>query len=749
MLACIGQGWAQDAREPVRTPFLMIDAEMHVGAITRVAVDAQPTIVATGSVDKSIRLFDAADGRYLRKFILPLDDGLIGGITGLAMTPDGKRLLAGTVSFDTGDGFDEGSLYLIDTASGDLLGRIKQLPAAPSEVRFSPDGSRLALTFAQLGFEVRTAQGKQLFRDLRSPVAALAIGNERLVTISDEAEVHVFALGADKADLQRSIKLDGAGQPGSVALSPDGRRLAVGYLDKSFVDVVDLQGKGKARLLPPRDLADGNLATVAWTAGPEPILFAGGKLQTLGLENVLVAWRNGQAQAALPPLVVGADAVTDLVPAGANGVAFATSDPAWGLVEVGQDGKLHQLVRRQGDRLDFRELPARGFAVSRDGGSVAFSDRNPDRPPLRFDMATLELTADPPMAPELVEPDAAKASSLLGAWAYSTTPSLKGSRLELGKNERALSADVRADGALLALGTDYRLRLYDGTGRELGSRRLAAAVWAVALVPDRPLLVAALGDGSIRWYSLRDDSLLAEIAGLFVAGDGRRWVAWTGDGLFAHADQGGSTLVGYQQNGTAKAPTGTWLAFERAYRLFYDPEAVRSVLGDEASWPAVAHGGRVAALFDGLALPQLALETYCPLDAMPAAPVATRGLVNIAPPGTAKAVAPVAGGCIDMAAAGSGAGLTRTITVPATTQAIRVRVVVTAGNRGLGSIDALVGGRNTGRVELPAGPATSARWRRGSGSPSSAWCRCRTWKPTSCSAPMTAPASPASRRRCW
>ena len=263
MLACIGQGWAQDAREPVRTPFLMIDAEMHVGAITRVAVDAQPTIVATGSVDKSIRLFDAADGRYLRKFILPLDDGLIGSITGLAMTPDGKRLLAGTVSFDTGDGFDEGSLYLIDTASGDLLGRIKQLPAAPSEVRFSPDGSRLALTFAQLGFEVRTAQGKQLFRDLRSPVAALAIGNERLVTISDEAEVHVFVLGADKADLQRSITLDDAGQPSSVALSPDGRRLAVGYLDKSFVDVVDLQGKGNIRLLPPRDLADGNLATVA------------------------------------------------------------------------------------------------------------------------------------------------------------------------------------------------------------------------------------------------------------------------------------------------------------------------------------------------------------------------------------------------------------------------------------------------------------------------------------------------------
>ncbi len=705
MFVMCAKARAQTAAEPVRTPFLMIDAEMHVGPVTSVAVDAAASIVATGSVDRTIRLFDAADGRFLRKVVLPLGDGPIGTVSGLAMSADGKQLLAGTVSFDTGTDFDMGSLYLIDTMSGDLLGRIKPLAGAPSAVKFSPDGSRMALSFGQLGFELRTAKGKRLFQELKEPIAALAIDDAQVVTISDQAEVRIYGSAGDTVELQRNFTLDGAGQPNSIALTPDGHRLAVGYLDRSFVDVVDLQGRKKpTRLTPPNGLADGNLAVVTWTRGKEPVLVAGGKLQTLGLENVLVGWQNGEAKRAIPPLVVGTDAVSALAPAGTDGVVFATADPAWGRAELGADLKLHILTRRQGERLDFRELPARGFEISRDGTGVVFSGRSPDQLPLRFDMASLELTEDPLLAPDLVEPNTAKVTSLLGAWTYSTTPSLKGRRLELERDERALSADVAADGTRLVLGTDYRLRLFDAKGQEQGSRRLTAAAWAVAMVPSRPLLVAALGDGSVRWYSLREDSFLAEIAGLFVTPDGRRWVAWTGDGLFAHADQGGAKLVGYQQNGTTKAPTGTWLPFDQAYRLFYDPDAVRSVLGDEASWPTIAQGQRVAALFEDLALPRLALEAYCPLDQMPS-DVATRGLKRVSAAGAAKTPTQLADGCIDLTAPGGGGGLTRTVTIPATTEAIRLRVGITAGNRGLASVDALVGGRNTGRVELPASAA--------------------------------------------
>ena len=127
--------------------------------------------------------------------------------------------------------------------------------------------------------------------------------------------------------------------------------------------------------------------------------------------------------------------------------------------------------------------------------------------------------------------------------------------LWLRQGERALAADVAAAGDRVLLGTDHRLRLYDRAGQELAVREVPTAAWGVVMVPDRPLAVVAHGDGSIRWYSLRDDLPLAEIAGLFVHRDGRRWVAWTADGFFAHGDFGGEALVGFQQNGTRKAPT--------------------------------------------------------------------------------------------------------------------------------------------------------------------------------------------------
>ena len=101
----------------------MINTEMHVGPITHVATDANAVVVATGSVVRASRSgrSTSANGRLLRKHFLPLGEGLIGVVSGLALSPDGLRMLAATVSFDTGGDFDEGSLYLIDTASGELF----------------------------------------------------------------------------------------------------------------------------------------------------------------------------------------------------------------------------------------------------------------------------------------------------------------------------------------------------------------------------------------------------------------------------------------------------------------------------------------------------------------------------------------------------------------------------------------------------------------------------------------------------
>ena len=334
---------------------------------------------------------------------------------------------------------------------------------------------------------------------------------------------------------------------------------------------------------------------------------------------------------------------------------------------------------------------------------MVFGDRNPERPPLRFDLDALALTANPPPAPELLRPDAARLDKVLGAGRNSRAPAVNGRSLPLHRGERMLAGDIGADGRLV-LGTDYRLLLYRGGGQELATRRLASAAWAVAIAPDRPLLVAAHGDGTIRWYSLREDLPLAELAGLFVAADGRRWVAWTAAGLFAHGDHGGAELVGYQQNGTTKAPTGTWLGLDQAYRLFHDPDAVRRVLQDQERWPAIARHQGTATLFADLGPPSLRLDAYCPLAEMPA-DVASRGRLVVGAPAASPSPPDAADGCLTLAAPSPdehGRGLTRTVGLPDASRAVRVRVAVTAGKHGLTAVDAVVNGRNAGRVALPA-----------------------------------------------
>ena len=289
-------------------------------------------------------------------------------------------------------------------------------------------------------------------------------------------------------------------------------------------------------------------------------------------------------------LPIGGDAITDLVSSSENSVVVATADPLWARVVIDSGGMPRMAIARRGERLDFRQSSTNRFELSRDGEVVVFSDRDIRRPPLQFDLGNLELSRDPPLIDGGVSPDLELLSARLGTWQYSVTPELDGRLLVLDQGERVLSADIDAAGETVVLGTDYRLRLYSAAGVEVAQRRLTSAAWMVALVPDRPLVVAGLGDGTLRWYSLRDDLLLEEVAGLFVHADMRRWVAWRSDGMFAHSDFGGEKLVGYQQNGTTRAPTGTWLSFDQAYRSFHDPEAVSEVLRDDTSWPMVAGG---------------------------------------------------------------------------------------------------------------------------------------------------------------
>jgi hypothetical protein len=104
-------------------------------------------------------------------------------------------------------------------------------------------------------------------------------------------------------------------------------------------------------------------------------------------------------------------------------------------------------------------------------------------------------------------------------------------------------------------------------------RPILSTTLGLNIARDSKLIVAAHGDGTIRWYKLSDNT---ELLALFVSGRDRRWVAWTPKGYYT-ASAGGENLIGLRVNRGADKTAR--LDRIQSYRTqFYRPDIVREVL---------------------------------------------------------------------------------------------------------------------------------------------------------------------------
>src|SRR3569623_2094291 len=219
---------------------------------------------------------------------------------------------------------------------------------------------------------------------------------------------------------------------------------------------------------------------------------------------------------------------------------------------------------------DFRDGQA-DFRVSRDGTVVQFSyGRNTGRPG-RYAVLEQKLRAG--------DDDRTLAAPLLRApgltitnWKNIEQPALNGKALALDDYETARSYAIAPDQQHVLLGTEWALRLSDQRGAQRWRVKLPATAWAVNVSGDGRYALAALGDGTIRWYRLTDGT---EVMALFPHRNRSEWIAWIPRGYYMSSPYGDNYIGWHLNRGKEQSPD-----FYRAVqfeRVLYRPDLVLAV----------------------------------------------------------------------------------------------------------------------------------------------------------------------------
>jgi WD40 repeat protein len=464
--------------------------------------------------------------------------------------------------------------------------RLAGLPAPINDLAFSPDGHYLAATLSFRGVRVyRSGTWELLGRDEDYGAGSYSADfsrDQRLVTSSDDGHVRLYSVSATGLRLLVKETMASGKLPFTVRFSPDGSRIAVGFDDTPAVNV--LHGKTLALVHAPNTggSKNGDFRKIAWSADGHT-LFAGGGHYA----EKMIAIRQWPQAGHGPPRdePVTSNTLMDMRPLPQGGLVFGSFDPAWGMLDA--QGRRALLV--SGPIADYRNN-REGFTVSRDGQAVGFGFKAFGKPPASFDLEGGLMPGSSSRVP-LSPPRTSAPGLAITGWVNTPTPRLNGTVLMLRNKETARSLAIAPDGRSFALGADWSLRLLEHDGRPRWEITTPGTAWGVNISGDGRTVVAALGDGTIRWYDANDGH---EKLAFFPHADQRRWVAWTPSGYY-QASPGGEELIGWHLN-NGKEAAADFFPASRFRSRFNRPDVVTRAIAapneTEALRLADAEAGR-------------------------------------------------------------------------------------------------------------------------------------------------------------
>ncbi len=307
---------------PDQRPFLRIETGMHTAVITRIGVDAACSLLATASDDKTVRLWSLPDGKLTRVMRLPIGDGNAGKVYATALSPDGRFLAAGGWDAAGQDREPQPHARRPVEWRDPALRRVRECHRPPRVLRRRAahrDRARRNNGVRVLD----TATGAELLadRDYGNAVYGLAFAPDGgLIASSDDGLLRRYG-----PDLKLTVKRaapDGK-DPLGVAIDPSGRRVAIGYIDKPHVSILDAKTLAPTAKAQTGDLTTDNVASVAWSRDGATLVAGGlAEAQFQGEWRFLLRRFDAAGRRKGKDVAASQDTISDVQPCG-DGFAFA------------------------------------------------------------------------------------------------------------------------------------------------------------------------------------------------------------------------------------------------------------------------------------------------------------------------------------------------------------------------------------------------------------------------------------------
>jgi uncharacterized caspase-like protein/DNA-binding beta-propeller fold protein YncE len=572
---------AGPAAESAEAPVFALDLGAHAGQADRLAISPDERFIVTGARDKSVRVWDAANGQLVRRFYLPVqgaDDGIIQSV---ALAPDGERLaVAGSLR-----GFGNGkqrAVVIMSVQNGAILKALPGYTANTSALAWSHDGR------------------------------FLAVGTD---ADDGPALVDVFAVQDWKkvfTDTQLS------GRVSTIAFRSDGRFFATTFRGNADSDVVLYrpEGTGFARVVGKRlrrpggwraawtadeahfyvgghSYFDGeNLGEPSWTQGRKPPLHEnfnhlrqspdGKRLYGVSYSRgegrtVLRRWSNATLLGWTEDLELPEYRVTDFAVLKNGTVVYVAEDGTVGAVSPEL-----KLAWRQGrSKLAVVGRPEL-LKVSADSRWVSLPvEEGKGWREVAFNLETPGFMPAGSIK-QWIPPRTHSASMQVLAWQGTRNGAVNGVDFpRRNSRERSLSVAVHGSESALVFGSTAGLvRKLSADGKVLWAKALASNVVGLNLIETKGMVVAATEDGYLRLLRWSDGETLMTF--YLLAGE-RKWLAIADSGHY-EASIGAEDLAGWVVN-RGREQMADFLSLSRLRTQYQLPGMVQAVwsAGEQAA----------------------------------------------------------------------------------------------------------------------------------------------------------------------